>query len=570
MTFRNLLKTSTCIILMLVVTLLTACSKDSSPGDETSGKYTLLTFDRLVEDSYTALKIWSDPMVRSGEYAGDNVMSPTISTDSYYEFFSFARTSANDRLKNFWKQAYEIIIRTSAVITKFDEGQSEERDNQIGECYYIRGMMYFYLCRAYGYPYYRNPETNLGIPVIKTVPDNFGKLSLPERSTVKVCYEQIIADLKKGEELMYIDKGPTFASKEAAQALLSRVYLYMSGTYENPNGTYAQLAVDYADKVINSGVYNLLSRDNFMKYNTFIPENNEESIFAVKREAFDFSGADHPYGMEGLYSNIGSMGEDEIYASAKFIDLLNETGRNDWRPSKNKIVDARAAFIKPVYKTGNEEVFRFIRQDNSITLNYVQAPITRSGNTITCREGVDDYTLNPIDEVQELYSINYKNGETYIGIIDYCININSTYPQFYITKCSREGQETHLHSPVISRLGEIYLNRAEGYAKLGKYDKALLDLNIVRERALGEGSGYATLNQVNASVFIDKERQLELAYQGERSYDIFRNDQPLVRRYPGSQSQIENILANDDRIIYSIPNNANVFDLVTLIANPGN
>ncbi|TDA70765.1 RagB/SusD family nutrient uptake outer membrane protein, partial [Halomonas marinisediminis] len=73
------------------------------------------------------------------------------------------------------------------------------------------------------------------------------------------------------------------ASKEAAQAMLSRIYLYMSGTYDSPNTEYAQLAVEYADKVINSGKYSLLPRDQFMIYNTFIPENNAETIFAIKR-----------------------------------------------------------------------------------------------------------------------------------------------------------------------------------------------------------------------------------------------------------------------------------------------
>ena len=39
---------------------------------------------------------------------------------------------------------------------------------------------------------------------------------------------------------MTIDKGAAYASKGAAQAMLSRVYLYMSGTYEQPNTQYAQ------------------------------------------------------------------------------------------------------------------------------------------------------------------------------------------------------------------------------------------------------------------------------------------------------------------------------------------
>src|SRR5699024_6795210 len=127
-------------------------------------------------------------------------------------------------------------------------------------------------------------------------------------------------------------------------------------------------------------------------------------------------------------------------------------------------------------------------------------------------------------------SIDYK-GKTYTGVIDDYITLNRVYPQFYITKDSREGEESHLHSPVISRLGEIYLNRAEAYAKLGDYGSAKEDLNLVRGRSIVDGE-YTSLDASNASERIDKERQLELAYQAERSYDVFRNGKSLTRHYP--------------------------------------
>ena len=55
---------------------------------------------------------------------------------------------------------------------------------------------------------------------------------------------------------------------------------------------------------------------------------------------------------------------------------------------------------------------------------------------------------------------------------------------------------------------------------------------------------------------IDKERQLELAYQAKRSYDVFRNGKPLTCRYPGPTQQFEDIPASDYRVIYYIPQNA--------------
>ena len=515
--------------------------------------------DGLLRGAYAQLKTWSDPMHRLGEYAGDNMMIRGSSTDAFYEFISYSRTPDNYRLQNFWDYGYKAVAQASNIIDMIEEGQSAEIDNKLGECYYIRGMMYFYLCRAFGRPYYQAPDKNLGVPIVNGTPDDMDNLQLPDRSTVAETYQQAISDLQKAEELMTINQGPAYASKEAAQAMLSRVYLYMSGTYDNPNREYAELAVEYATRVINSGQYSLLSRDNFMVYNTIVPENNDESIFVVKRVASEFSGIDHYYGIGGMYAVIGGMGWGEMYASAEYLDLLNETGRNDWRTESRHIVDARANFIEPQYYTdgnGNhKEVFRFVK-NTTTGFDYVQAPITRSGSTISCREATANYTLTPINEEQEIYSINYSDGNTYTGVIDDSISLNALkYPMFYIVKCSREGEDSHLHSPIISRLGEVYLNRAEAYAKLGRYSEAQSDLNLIRERSI-PGAGYTDLNASNAAERIDKERQLELAYQAERSFDVFRNGEPLTRRYPGPHNALEDIPATDYRVTYYIPQDA--------------
>ena len=551
---------------------LTACDIERLPYGSMSAEQITsdpsASLDALMNGVYAQLKTWSDPMHRCGEYAGDNMMIRGSSTDAFFEFISYSRTPNNYRLQNFWDYGYKGIAQASNIINMIEEGQSAEIDNKLGECYYVRGMLYFYFVRAYGRPYYQAPDKNLGVPIVNGTPENvMGDLFLEDRATVHETYMQAINDLKKAEELMTIDKGAAYASKAAAQAMLSRVYLYMSGTYENPNAQYAQLAVDYANKVINSGNYSLLNREDFMRYNTFTPENNAESIFVVKRVASEFSGYDHYYGVGGMYANIGGMGWGEMFASAKYIDLLNETGRNDWRPDNYKIVDARAAFIEPTYRADHQLVFRFIKRDSETVENYAQFDAVKNGTTVTCTDAEGaSYTLTPVSEEEEIYTIEYQ-GATYEGVLDYFINLNRVYPQFYITKCSREGEDSHLHSPVISRLGEIYLNRAEAYAKLGNYSAALSDLNIIRERSI-VGGGYASLDASNAGDLIDKERQLELAYQAERSYDVFRNGKPLDRSFPGPHNQAEIVEASDYRVTYYIPQNAINAYPGTLTQNP--
>lgn len=558
------------VYLLCLTGLMSACSIDREPhGSLSSNKITENpdeSVDAMVRGVYAQLKSWSDPMHRCGEYAGDNIMIRGASTDAFFEFITFNRTPDNYRLDDFWNSSYKAIAQASNAIKLYQDKTDDNVKAKVGECYFVRGMIYFYLVRAYGRPYYQDPKTNLGVPIVNGTPkDVFDKFTLPDRATVADTYQQAIADLKKAEELLPETNGnPGYASKGAAQAMLSKVYLFMSGTYEHPNTEYARLAAEYASKVISSGKYALLSRDEFMKYPTILPQNNKESIFVVRRLASEYSGYDHYYGIGGMYAEIGGMGWGEMYASAKYLALLDETGRNDYRSDHRHIVDARAAFIEPAYEEKNIEVFRFIKQETNGDFNYLQLPTKHDGAKIIATESKttqeqkeisQDYVLTPILAEQGRYSITYEDGKTYQGVIDNKIKLNRAYPMFYITKCSREGENSHLHSPVLSRLGEIYLNRAEAEAKMGNYAAALTDLNIIRERAI-TGGGYKSLDASNAAERIDKERQLELAFQAERSYDVFRNGGSLTRHYPGAHNQKLDILPTDYRVVYFIPQDA--------------
>lgn len=558
------------VYLLCLTGLMSACSIDREPhGSLSSNKITENpdeSVDAMVRGVYAQLKSWSDPMHRCGEYAGDNIMIRGASTDAFFEFITFNRTPDNYRLDDFWNSSYKAIAQASNAIKLYQDKTDDNVKAKVGECYFVRGMIYFYLVRAYGRPYYQDPKTNLGVPIVNGTPkDVFDKFTLPDRATVADTYQQAIADLKKAEELLPETNGnPGYASKGAAQAMLSKVYLFMSGTYEHPNTEYARLAAEYASKVISSGKYALLSREEFMKYPTILPQNNKESIFVVRRLASEYSGYDHYYGIGGMYANIGGMGWGEMYASAKYLALLDETGRNDYRPNHKQIIDARAAFIEPAYDEKNIEVFRFIKQETNGDFNYLQLPTKHDGDKIVATESkttegqkeiTQDYVLTPILAEQGRYSITYADGKTYQGVIDNKIKLNRAYPMFYIAKCSREGENSHLHSPVLSRLGEIYLNRAEAEAKMGNYAAALTDLNIIRERAI-TGGGYKRLDASNAAERIDKERQLELAFQAERSYDVFRNGGSLTRHYPGAHNQKLDILPTDYRVVYFIPQDA--------------
>ena len=63
-------------------------------------------------------------------------------------------------------------------------------------------------------------------------------------------------------------------------------------------------------------------------------------------------------------------------------------------------------------------------------------------------------------------------------------------------------------------------------------------------------------NAQNAEARIEKEHTLELAFQAERSYDVYRNGHSLTRHYPGPHNALEEIQPKDYRTVYFIPQNA--------------
>lgn len=545
-------------ILFITISFLSSCELEREPFNSYTEDKILADKEAAVEvllnGCYAQLKGWSDVMHRVGEYPGDNIMIRGTSTDSFYSFISYQHIPDNARLSVFWNNSYKIISQSSDLIKIISEGENAQIDQQLGEAYYLRGMIYFYLSHTYGRPYAQSPESNLGVPIVNGMPAAIDNLRLPDRSTIKDSYEQAINDLKKAETLMTVKRSATYATREAAQAMLSRVYLYMSGTYQNPNSEYASLAIEYANKVIASGNYNLLSRANFMKYNTFAPDaaGQTETIFAVKRVASEFSGFDHYGGIGGMYANIQGQGWGEMYASAKYLDLLRKSGQKN---------DARWAFIQPQYSVdasnNKTEAFRFVHDSYNTSgvqtgYNYLQQPLKRNADgTFYINIGTDKYDLTVVDAAENSYSIVY-NGKTYVGEKDYMMLLNRVYPMYYITKCSLQDNDSHLYSPIISRLAEMYLNMAEAYAKRGDYQNALINLNIIRERAI-VGGGYTSLNSTNAIQRIDEERQLELAFEAHRGYDVYRNGQTMSRHYPGPHGAMEDIPASSSKVIQYIP-----------------
>lgn len=158
---------------------------------------------------------------RIAEYPGDNVALSGTTTDALFFTYNYNNLATSGRVNNFWTSGYQAIVGCNKMIALTTEGESEETDQLIGENYYLRAYAYFELVNVFGRPYNQGRD-NLGVPL---------KLSsqiddLPDRNTVGEVYDQVVADLLKAESLMSVNKSNSYATKEAAQALLSRVCIW--------------------------------------------------------------------------------------------------------------------------------------------------------------------------------------------------------------------------------------------------------------------------------------------------------------------------------------------------------
>jgi len=462
------------ILAIALGTLSSACEQDLKPFASKSNADALVTpvdlqiatygtYSGLVNAEYTRMQHFMS------EYPGDNVALSGTTSDALYNVYTYTHFPGMYVTDYFWRQGYKVIYSANQIIEKIEGGESEELDQLKGENLYLRAMVHFDLVKFFGRPYPQGQGNNPGI-VIKNSTDTE---DLPSRSTVKEVYDFIIADLEKSASLMTAGKTASFASKEVAYALLSRVHLYKEDNAK---------AIEYANLVINSGRYELLQTSNYKSYFTGIPDSNDETIFAIRHTLADNRDKD---AIGSMYYNdpaTGSSGWGEMYASLEYVKLLNKYPE-----------DARHSFIE---------------------LQMVNGDTLRRGNV----------------------------------------------PKVFVNKYNWQEGVVNLSSPVYLRLAEMYLNRAEANAKLGNDELAIGDVNLIRQRAGLSGTALYSVGDLKGkeSVLdvVLEERRLELAFEGHRPQDLFRNNKPLIRAYPGFHSLDrfnQTILPSDNRVIFFIP-----------------
>jgi hypothetical protein len=535
--------------------VLNGCDLDKLPYDAVVNEgITIGSAESITRGTYAKMKeeYYYKTLHQVGEYGGDNISLSGTTSDLLFNFYRYTRVTDSYYTSRVWLFTYQIVGNINTLLPVLEayepsDGEREQVNHLIGENLLLRASAFFNCCNVFGRPYMdaAGAANNKGIP-LKTVADID---YFPPRSSVADVYKQIVDDATKAAQYMKrssssTPKNNSYVSQEVAWAFLSRIYLYM-GEWEK-----AEL---YADSVIQSGRYTLLEGDAYTKYVQHVPEENTETIWCIRMvKDTDFQKYNMDwYSVGSLYAEISEIGWGEMYPSESYLSLLHQN------PG-----DLRSAFISNQYKD-NESLWMIyvVANETAKTWTYAWKTVVKEGDDYRITQDASTFN-NPIVRKETTangdtqYYVVTTGGTRYNVSIERALQDRNGYPKRFILKCSYQEQQSQLYSPVLFRLAEMYLTRAESRYHRGNIPGAIDDLNVIRTRAHIPEKVYGG-NNAEVLTWILDERRLELAWEAQRKYDIFRNRQTLDRKYPGSHltgaSYATEITPDDPRVVEFIP-----------------
>ena len=165
-----------------------------------------------------------------------------------------------NRQGDIWTDFYRVISRANISIKNIPLIVDDQnlRNRLLGECYFLRAFSHLQIGRLFG-----------PAPIRIEAIDDFAKIPAP-RAPITELYAQIINDLQSAEQLLPEVTSYGRANKGAVQMALAMAHLWQ-GNFE--------LAMQNADKVINSGTYKLEQSYG----DVFHPEElSEENVFLIR------------------------------------------------------------------------------------------------------------------------------------------------------------------------------------------------------------------------------------------------------------------------------------------------
>jgi hypothetical protein len=347
---------------------------------------------------------------------------------------NYSYSSSLAGINNLWVAMYEGIQRANLLLANIDKATVSSEAARNN----IKGQAKF--LRAY---YYFLLVSNFGDVPLKTLPTASVLDVNYTRTPAAQVYDFIIKEMTECDDLVYPITNYTYngrVTKSAVEGILARVCLYKAGAPNNDVSKYAE-AQKWADKVVASGLHSL-NPDYSQVFINMIQDKYDikESIWEAE---FETTGAADGNPKSGGWGN------------ALGIRQLNTALG---------------------YSTGATQVH--IRQYNRYENNDLRR----------------DWAIAPYHWLNDMATANTK-------VLWLPSEISNRYPgkfrREYELQAQRITNYNSTNGPIL-RYSDVLLMAAEAENELnGPTQKAKDLINLVRERAYGNGRGLKTINLVN-------------------------------------------------------------------------
>ncbi|QDO93781.1 RagB/SusD family nutrient uptake outer membrane protein [Formosa sediminum] len=355
-------------IVTLMFTIGSCTTEDLDPS---------LEQNKSVEDGINSINNISGLMLgayeyltESGYYGRDYIINNEVRTDNCFSngnsgrFTTEASFAYNANTGFFYDEAYEAISIANVIIAQditalaTDDSELEEGYHLQGEAYALRALVHFDLLKQYGQ---MNTGGTLGIPYVT---EYKGDDLYPSRDTYESNVTSIMADLQTAFDMMsdnYYDSSKITMSKYTAKAIESRVAIYFEMWSD---------AIAASEAVINSGLYSIISADNYVS--SWSAGSQSNSIFELAYTSSDNLGS-NSLGFIYRLGDSGSYGDVQVLDEV--IEIFEE---GDVRAD---ILGYEGIMLRNLYKypdiNGSDNI-PLVRYEE-IILNYAEALYETNG-----------------------------------------------------------------------------------------------------------------------------------------------------------------------------------------------
>ncbi|MDE5734094.1 MAG: RagB/SusD family nutrient uptake outer membrane protein [Duncaniella sp.] len=519
---------------LLASAMLCGCeSLDYVPGNQMSGQNFWQTEDHARQAAvglYAAMKAdWCFGLEFTFDMCSD-IADGTTPWADVSRGSSFASNSTG--VQNHWQYLYELVHRSNTVIRNV-AGMPISRetiDRVTGEAKFLRAMAYFRMLNCWGgVPYY--DETC-------DINEEFARLDAP-RCTADELRRHIIDDLTDAIALLPVrwdDADLGRATRGAAYALRGKVYLF--------NRQWDEAAADFEeivfDKTADYGYS--LHKDYNELFRLYNGKHSPEMIFSI--QSIDGNTAGYALNIVGYFGNKSTMrliAGNCIVPSASFVDMYENLDGSpfDWDDIFPGYSDGgpqtRRRYMSVAIDQGSTKVTDLLGCDTTKVMDAYRLRDPRLClNVITPYSHYlgTDAGSNPRDK-QFVLADPAKGGAPMeaMAFIRNSEGWNSYFWRKWIPTGNLDGywgeyNRTPYEFPLI-RLGDVILMLAEAYNETDRTDKAIAEVNKIRERAgmpgLDSGSPWlAVRGKEDMAERIRRERAFELAGEGQRYWDLRR------------------------------------------------